>query len=78
MDAARLDGPKVRAIREILNISRADLAGGVDIAPSYLSHIETGFKHPSPAVARRIVDYLLVAVDQSLISYGVPKDEAVA
>ena len=72
MDAVRLNGPKVRAIREILQVSRAELAEGVNIAASYLSHIETGIKRPSPAVARRIVDYLLVAVDQGLIAYGVP------
>jgi transcriptional regulator with XRE-family HTH domain len=80
MDATRLNGPKVRAIREILQISRAELADGVDIAASYLSHIETGLKQPSPAIARRIVDWLLVAVDQGLIAYGITDDsgEAVA
>jgi len=80
MSVAQLSGSRVRAIREILQISRAELADGVGIAASYLSHIETGIKRPSPAIARRIVDYLLVAVDQGLIAYGITDDsgEAVA
>jgi DNA-binding XRE family transcriptional regulator len=77
MAVARLNGARVRAVREVFNITRADLAKAVDVTDGYIGHIETGLKQPSPAVARRIVDHLLIAVDEGLITYAAT-DEAVA
>lgn len=51
---------KIRAYRHLSGLTLKDVASTAHIAVSFLSRIETGIRHPSPAVARRIAKALNV------------------
>jgi len=58
MSKRLINGPAVRAMREMLGIKHGVFAIECDITPGYLTNIEKGRKQPSPAVqvaiARRL------------------------
>lgn len=63
MSTRKVNGASIRAIREALGIKHGDLALRCGFTPSYLSHIESGAKQPSSAMARRLADELGVPLD---------------
>jgi transcriptional regulator with XRE-family HTH domain len=69
-------GPAIRALIDALGKRHGDVAIACDISPGYLANIEKGVKQPSPAVARRIADFLAVPLDA--ITYSLPDREGEA
>lgn len=63
MSTRKVNGSSIRAIREAVGIKHGDLAVRCGFTPSYLSHIESGAKQPSAAMARRLADELGVPLD---------------
>ena len=61
----------LRAIRELVGVEQADLAGRCGITQSHLSNIERGTRLPSPMVLRALADQLGVSLDA--ISHPVPQ-----
>lgn len=74
--ARRVNGPAVRAIREALGISGANLARRVKISESMLSQVERGINGASPEVTRRLADAL--GVSFAAITFPVPEPEPAA
>lgn len=63
MSNRRVNGATVRALREALGIKHGDLALRCGFTPSFLSHVESGAKQPSPTKAREIANQLGVPLD---------------
>lgn len=54
----RVNGQAVRAIRDALGISQADLARRVEVSKAHISQLEAGKNGASPGVTRRIAEAL--------------------
>lgn len=63
MSTRKVNGATVRALREALGIRQGDFAIRCGFTPSFLSHVESGAKQPSPAKAREIANQLAVPLD---------------
>lgn len=63
------------AWREERGLSKSQLAAAAQVSLSYLSEIESGTKHPSSAVIRKLADALKVNV---YVLVSNPNAEAVA
>lgn len=58
-----INGPAVKAMRELVGIKHGRFAVAAGITPGYLSNIESGRKQPSPEVQRKIATELGVPLD---------------
>lgn len=56
-------GTTIRNLRNLKEMRQADLARAVGITESFVSHIESGKKEPSPRVARSIAEALGVPIE---------------
>jgi transcriptional regulator with XRE-family HTH domain len=54
---------RLRAARELRNLSQAELAKASDLQPSAISHFETGGRSPSFDNLKRLADALKVTTD---------------
>lgn len=57
---------RLRAARELRDLSQTDLANRTGLQPSAISHFETGKRSPSFDNLRRLADALAVSIDQLL------------
>ena len=63
MSKRQINGPAVRAMRELLGVKHGIFAIECDITPGYLSNVEAGRKQPSAAVQVAIAKRLGVPLD---------------
>ena len=68
-----VNGPSIRAIRELLGVSISAFAPRCGVSQGYLSRVELGDKQPSPTALRAIADALGVPLDA--ISYVVTLED---
>lgn len=54
----RLDGPKIKRLREDDGLTQRDLCRAASISPTFLSQIEGGVRGCSPHVAERLASVL--------------------
>lgn len=59
-------GKRIQECRNLKKITQQDLAELIDKSVPYISHIETGLKHPSLKTVILIAEALEVTVDQLL------------
>lgn len=59
-------GKRIKEVRRQQHITQAQLAELSDLSVSYISHIETAYKHPSLESLIRISDSLKITVDELL------------
>jgi transcriptional regulator with XRE-family HTH domain len=64
MDGYRVDGPRLRALRERHGVYRTELAEKADVSLSYLKYIEAGYRQPSVVVVYRIANNLGVDITE--------------
>lgn len=70
----QINGPAVRAMRELLGVKHGIFAIDCDMSPGYLTNIEAGRKQPSAAVQVAIAKRLGVPLDA--ITYVIPVSNA--
>lgn len=70
----QINGPAVRAMRELLGVKHGIFAIDCDMSPGYLTNIEAGRKQPSAAVTVAIAKRLGVPLDA--ITYVIPDSNA--
>lgn len=69
----QINGPAVRAMRELLGVKHGIFAIDCDMSPGYLTNVEAGRKQPSAKVQRAIATRLGVPLDA--ITYVIPVSE---
>ncbi|MGC0143187.1 helix-turn-helix domain-containing protein [Pseudactinotalea sp. Z1732] len=74
MSKRLINGPAVRAIRELLGVKHGVFAIDCDITPGYLTNIEKGRKQPAPHVQVAIAKRLGQPLDA--ITYVVTNQDA--
>lgn len=58
----------LRRVREEHNLTQSDLAVRLNVAQAFVSQLETGRRHPSPALVKRIAAAL--TVDPQVLTAG--------
>jgi transcriptional regulator with XRE-family HTH domain len=70
-----VNGPSIRAIRELLGVSISAFAPRCGVSQGYLSRVELGEKQPSETVRRAIADQLGVPLDAISYVIDVPEEK---
>lgn len=63
MSAPTFEPARLRLARELLSLSQASVAKGVNVTPAALSQFESGAARPGPETQQRLADFLRVPVD---------------
>ena len=67
----RINGKKIKELREGLGLTAASLADSVGLSQSMIAHTENGLKVPNAIILGLIAERLGVTVDELLIKENV-------